>query len=191
MSEEDFLEKIQVWTFGHSNRSMEKFLELLREHEIQVLADVRRFPNSKAKHFKKELMEKWLPEHGWNTFGWVRSLGDTAEADTKSMLQRNFSERNTAALRNRGAKARAHHVLGGKPEVLPSQVHLSVSGKESCESYTYNRKGTNRYCVKISPIIPTLYTFNISDFAEFSRKPEKIDSPSKFSTFTDIWSQIG
>jgi uncharacterized protein (DUF488 family) len=64
MSEEDILEKIQVWTFGHSNRSMEKFLELLREHEIQVLADVRRFPTSKAKHFKKELMEKWLPEHG-------------------------------------------------------------------------------------------------------------------------------
>jgi uncharacterized protein (DUF488 family) len=43
---------------------MGKFLELLREHEIQILADVRRFPTSKVEHFKKKLMEKWLPEHG-------------------------------------------------------------------------------------------------------------------------------
>lgn len=64
MSEEGVSEKIQVWTIGHSNRSVEKFLELLKEHEIQVLADVRRFPASKVEHFKRELMEKWLPENG-------------------------------------------------------------------------------------------------------------------------------
>lgn len=56
--------KISVWTVGHSNRSVEKFLELLREHEIQVLADIRRFPTSKVEHFKRELMGKWLPENG-------------------------------------------------------------------------------------------------------------------------------
>lgn len=64
MSEEGVSEKIQVWTVGHSNRSVEKFLELLTEHEIQVLADIRRFPTSKVEHFKRELMEKWLPENG-------------------------------------------------------------------------------------------------------------------------------
>jgi len=52
-----------VWTVGHSNRSMETFLELLREHNIQVLADVRSFPTSKVEHFKREEMERWLPEH--------------------------------------------------------------------------------------------------------------------------------
>ena len=53
-----------VWTIGHSNRSIEKFLTLLSEHNIEVLIDIRSFPTSKIEHFKREKMEKWLPEHG-------------------------------------------------------------------------------------------------------------------------------
>ncbi|MGQ9506479.1 MAG: DUF488 domain-containing protein [Candidatus Bathycorpusculaceae bacterium] len=53
-----------IWTIGHSNRSIEKFLELLNEHKIQVLVDVRSFPTSKIEHFKRESMEKWLPQNG-------------------------------------------------------------------------------------------------------------------------------
>jgi len=49
---------------GHSNRSIEKFLILLEEHGIKVLVDIRSFPTSKVEHFKKEKMERWLPEHG-------------------------------------------------------------------------------------------------------------------------------
>jgi len=56
--------KVSVWTIGHSNRSMETFLELLREHNIQILVDVRSFPTSKIEHFKREEMERWLPKHG-------------------------------------------------------------------------------------------------------------------------------
>jgi uncharacterized protein (DUF488 family) len=55
---------LQIWTIGHSNRSTDAFLELLGEHGIQVLADVRSFPTSKVEHFGREEMEKWLPEHG-------------------------------------------------------------------------------------------------------------------------------
>jgi uncharacterized protein (DUF488 family) len=55
---------IIIWTIGHSNRSIEAFASLLREHEIKTLADIRRFPTSKIEHFKKEEIEKWLPEHG-------------------------------------------------------------------------------------------------------------------------------
>ncbi|MGQ9538209.1 MAG: DUF488 domain-containing protein [Candidatus Bathycorpusculaceae bacterium] len=61
---EGVTEKAVVWTIGHSNRSINAFLELLREHEIQVLVDVRSFPTSKIEHFKRENMEKWLPENG-------------------------------------------------------------------------------------------------------------------------------
>jgi len=57
-------EKPNIWTIGHSNRSIDTFLELLSEHGIQVLVDVRRFPTSKSEHFKREHMKKWLPEHG-------------------------------------------------------------------------------------------------------------------------------
>lgn len=37
----------QIWTVGHSNREIEGFLSLLREHSIELVADVRRFPASR------------------------------------------------------------------------------------------------------------------------------------------------
>lgn len=36
-----------VWTIGHSTRTWEQFLALLKQSEIQHLADVRRFPSSR------------------------------------------------------------------------------------------------------------------------------------------------
>ena len=53
-----------IWTIGYSNRSQRTFLEMLKEHKIEVLVDIRRFPTSKVEHFKKEPMERWLPEQG-------------------------------------------------------------------------------------------------------------------------------
>ncbi len=34
---------LTVWTIGHSNRSLEAFVELLQLHGIEAIADVRRF----------------------------------------------------------------------------------------------------------------------------------------------------
>lgn len=56
--------KLKIWTIGHSNRPIDNFLELLGEHGIQVLVDVRSFPTSKIEHFKREELERWLPEYG-------------------------------------------------------------------------------------------------------------------------------
>ncbi|MGH7948196.1 MAG: DUF488 family protein, partial [Candidatus Binataceae bacterium] len=64
-----------VFTIGHSNHPLERFLELLAMHEIAVLADVRSFPGSrKWPHFGREmLLERlaraeveyhWTPELG-------------------------------------------------------------------------------------------------------------------------------
>ena len=68
-------QKLRIWTIGHSNRSVEVFLELLREHSIQVLADIRSFPTSKVEHFKREEMERWLPENGIEYVWLGRELG--------------------------------------------------------------------------------------------------------------------
>lgn len=35
-----------IWTLGHSTRSWEEFLALVREHEIDLLVDVRHYPSS-------------------------------------------------------------------------------------------------------------------------------------------------
>jgi len=37
-----------IWTIGHSNRPIEEFLELLAIHRIELVADVRKMPGSRA-----------------------------------------------------------------------------------------------------------------------------------------------
>lgn len=56
--------EVVLWTVGHSNRTVKYFLDLVKEHGIEVLVDIRRFPTSKVERFKREKMEKWLAEHG-------------------------------------------------------------------------------------------------------------------------------
>jgi len=52
---------VQLWTIGHSNRSIEQFLELLTGQQIELLADVRRFPGSRRQpHFNSENLPKSL-----------------------------------------------------------------------------------------------------------------------------------
>ena len=69
------MSNISVGTIGHSNRSKETFLELLKEHNIEVLVDVRSFPTSKIEHFKHEEIERWLPENGIEYIWLGKELG--------------------------------------------------------------------------------------------------------------------
>ncbi len=56
---------MQIFTIGHSTRSQDEFLALLREHEIGLLADIRRYPGSKRyPHFGSDAMAAWLPANG-------------------------------------------------------------------------------------------------------------------------------
>jgi uncharacterized protein (DUF488 family) len=54
-----------VYTIGHSTRSAEQFLELLRASGVERVVDIRRFPGSRRwPHFAKESMCQWLPAAG-------------------------------------------------------------------------------------------------------------------------------
>ena len=53
---------MRIYTIGHSTRTLDELISLLREHEIQRLADIRRYPGSRRyPHFSKESLEKTLP----------------------------------------------------------------------------------------------------------------------------------
>jgi len=59
------MEPVTIWTVGHSNRTLEQFLELLASQQIQLLADVRRFPGSRRlPHFNQENLAKSLADAG-------------------------------------------------------------------------------------------------------------------------------
>jgi len=66
---------LQVFTVGHSNRSAEEFLSLLREFEIGAVTDVRRYPSSrKFPHFNSETLRKLLSAESID-YVWLESLG--------------------------------------------------------------------------------------------------------------------
>src|SRR4051812_17801715 len=59
------MEAVTLWTVGHSNKSIEEFLELLASQQIQLLADVRRFPGSRRlPHFNQENLSVSLTRTG-------------------------------------------------------------------------------------------------------------------------------
>ncbi|HVT91042.1 MAG TPA: DUF488 domain-containing protein [Tepidisphaeraceae bacterium] len=54
-----------IWTVGHSTRTIDEFLDLLRRHRIEILVDVRHFPGSmRFPHFHKSAMQQSLPAAG-------------------------------------------------------------------------------------------------------------------------------
>lgn len=55
----------KLYTIGHSTRSGEEFLELLKAFNIQVLADIRRLPGSrKFPQFDQENLREYLETNG-------------------------------------------------------------------------------------------------------------------------------
>jgi uncharacterized protein (DUF488 family) len=75
-----------IWTVGHSTRGIEEFLDLLAAYEIELVADVRRFPGSRRfPHFgavpleraltARDIAYQWFPELG----GRRRSLPGAAD----------------------------------------------------------------------------------------------------------------
>ena len=55
----------RIWTIGHSTRSGDEFLQLLADHRIEVLVDVRRYPGSRRwPHFSREALHEVLERHG-------------------------------------------------------------------------------------------------------------------------------
>ena len=64
-----------VWTLGHSTRSWDEFLAMLSAHDLEAIADVRRFPGSRRyPHFGRELLEPALRAAGLD-YLWLPQLG--------------------------------------------------------------------------------------------------------------------
>ena len=56
---------MRIWTIGHSTRTIDEFISLLKANEINLLADVRTWPASKRyPHFNKDALAKSLSEQG-------------------------------------------------------------------------------------------------------------------------------
>jgi uncharacterized protein (DUF488 family) len=64
-----------LYTIGHSTRSLDELLTVLKAHEIQTLVDIRAFPVSRRlPHFNRESLETTLPAAGIR-YMWMKELG--------------------------------------------------------------------------------------------------------------------
>ena len=89
---------LSIWTIGHSTRSIDEFVDLLREFEIRVLVDVRHYPGSRRyPHFHREALSRSLGEAGIRYEHMVELGGRrTARPDSRNLAWRNASFRGYA-----------------------------------------------------------------------------------------------
>lgn len=91
---------LQLFTIGHSTHPFDQFLALLAQHEIEALADIRRFPGSrKFPQFNQDNLESALPKEGIE-YSWLQALGGRrgkqSNTTSENLGLRNASFRNYA-----------------------------------------------------------------------------------------------
>jgi uncharacterized protein (DUF488 family) len=88
----------QIWTIGHSTRTIDEFISLLRTNNIKLLADVRSFPGSRRyPQFNREMLAESLGKAGIR-YEHFPELGGRRKArpDSKNAAWRNNSFRGYA-----------------------------------------------------------------------------------------------
>jgi len=69
----------RIFSIGHSNRSLDELVRILKSHEIAALVDIRSYPRSKRNsNFNREHMEVMLPGFGIE-YLWIKELGGLRE----------------------------------------------------------------------------------------------------------------
>jgi uncharacterized protein (DUF488 family) len=84
-----------VWTIGHSTRSIDDFLAVLDAYDIELVADVRRFPGSRRlPQFDSSSLEKSLAQR-YISYCWIPELGGRrrASADAQNTSWRHVAFR--------------------------------------------------------------------------------------------------
>jgi len=88
---------MHFFTIGHSNRSLDEMVGLLKKFGIEALVDVRRWPSSrKYPHFNREILEERLRVEGivyiWlgKELGGYRSEGLGEKSPNKAWKTRGF-----------------------------------------------------------------------------------------------------
>jgi uncharacterized protein (DUF488 family) len=93
--------KLPFFTIGHSNRSIEEFAELLGSADIRLVADVRKFPRSRANpQFNEDALAASLAGYGisyelMTVLGGRRGIAKSISPDVNG-LWRNLSFHNYA-----------------------------------------------------------------------------------------------
>jgi uncharacterized protein (DUF488 family) len=91
--------KMTIYTIGHSTRSFDVLVAILKAHEIDLLMDIRTIPHSRRNpQFNRDLIEKKLPglgmayQHFKELGGLRHSLGDSINIGWKNANFRGYAD---------------------------------------------------------------------------------------------------
>jgi uncharacterized protein (DUF488 family) len=118
-----------VWTIGHSTRPLDVFLALLDAHDIETVADVRRFPGSRrwpqfSRNGLSQVLEahridyQWLPELG----GRRRPLPDSRNAGWRSAAFRGYADHMETAEFADGLTSLLNLALGSRVAIMCAEA---------------------------------------------------------------------
>ncbi|MFP4081892.1 MAG: DUF488 family protein [Candidatus Aminicenantes bacterium] len=112
---------MEIWEIGHSSRSQEEFLRLVKKHKIEQVIDVRRFPSSKKfPHFHKSHLQQTMAENhmdyiwmgeklgGFRKGGYEEWMKTEDFAAGVEELEKKASHRRTAVMCAEGYFRRCH-----------------------------------------------------------------------------------
>jgi uncharacterized protein (DUF488 family) len=110
---------LALYTIGHSTRSLDELVDLLREHGITLLADVRTAPGSRRMpHFTKAALAVDLPARGVQ-YAHLPELGG---------LRRPRPDSPNAGWRNESFRGYADHMAD--PDFVAGLEHLVEWGRD-------------------------------------------------------------
>jgi uncharacterized protein (DUF488 family) len=113
-----------IYTIGHSTLAIHDFLALLKEHDIEVLVDVRRWPMSRRyPQFNRDNLEEVLESEGMRYVWLGESLG--------GYRREGLGERSpNGGWRNEGFRNYADYALtGGFEAGLGELLRMAATGK--------------------------------------------------------------
>jgi uncharacterized protein (DUF488 family) len=83
-----------LFTIGHSNHPIERFLALLRRHGVEAVADVRSRPYSRfVPHFGKERLARTLADEGFGYLFLGQELGGKPRQDDPPLAHLDYQTR--------------------------------------------------------------------------------------------------
>jgi uncharacterized protein (DUF488 family) len=122
-----------MYTIGHSTRTMDEFLRLLKEHDVEILMDIRRWPTSRrCPHFGRASLEASLREEGIEYAWLVGSLGGYREKGLgeaspnkgwESGGFRNYAEHALTEEFRRGLEEVLRLTEGGRTALMCAEKH--------------------------------------------------------------------
>lgn len=116
---------MRLFTVGHSTRTLDELVDILKAHEIGILVDIRAFPASRRlPYFNRESLEKALPDRQIR-YVWMPGLGGYRKKTNPNSPH--------SALRNASFRNYADYML--TPEFKNAMTELFELASEAPTAY--------------------------------------------------------